>query len=180
MAPLFERVDNVHGMVNCLLKRQSGIALDHRAQFRQCFNAQVVIVTRLYAGIQQGPAFCGQSTSCPSTPCLYTVVPQGPMTTLVPLPGGLLWYTLLAYQYSTSPGYGDIDPRLASGCWALPTNMTSPPLPQVMMLVRILMAQGVRKRALSLLVGVSQPSLCRIDTNVEARFSGHAFWSPCP
>jgi hypothetical protein len=33
--------------------------------------------------------------SPPHTPCLYTVVPQGPMTTLVPLPGGLLWYTLL-------------------------------------------------------------------------------------
>jgi hypothetical protein len=42
------------------------------------------------ATLQQGPAFCGQSTSCPSTPCSYTVVPQGPMTTLVPLPGGLL------------------------------------------------------------------------------------------
>jgi hypothetical protein len=33
--------------------------------------------------------------SCPSTPCLYTVVvPQGPMKTLVVplLPGGLLWH----------------------------------------------------------------------------------------
>jgi hypothetical protein len=57
------------------------------------------------ANLQQGPAFCGQqsASSCPSsTPCfcLYTVVPQGPMTTLVVplllLPGGLLccWHTL--------------------------------------------------------------------------------------